>query len=389
MSEIVHDLLKEVEQLETATKELEKTSSQADAYHQELLNKKSEHENNIQLLNLEAIKAAQEAATLSQQAAQASLNQGQKLKAEIFEISEANFNWRQAIRNAAKEIKSAKSTMTIMMVVAIIFSLSAAGAAGYFAYTLQKQNSQLKGEVMDILATEHTLLKKNFALKIDELAYVVENMNSSLSKIAVSPAISAGKNMLSPSAPETIEQNITADTLTNTSPEATDQLSLSLEKEQQNTLDKNLLNNESQIEQNQEALNNEELSKIQETLSHLKNEVEKNNLLLTKIESEKSIPSATNLSNTSTTASSENSKKLANLSWLIRQQSKKITTLEKAITQLKSLDSSSQVSQMSLMVSKVQKQHSEVQAQLQSIKKSLNELTELSKEPPPYSYKAK
>lgn len=394
MSEIVHDLLKEVEELETATKELEKTSSQADAHHQKLLDKKSVHQNNIQLLNLEAIKAAQDAATLSQQAAQASLNQGQKLKAEIFEISEANFNWRQAIRNATNEIKSAKSSMTIMLVISIVFSLSAAAAAGYFAYKLQKQNALLQGEIVDIVATEHGLLKKDITLKIDELASVIETMNYPQRNLT--PTENSNTLIIDQKQPLTEQPENKPDFDTTSMTDNAANLAVDENKVNKvQTIDTPTLDSENKeksqavAENTNSALINTELENIKKEMVKLENAIASNQQLLQQINNHKNTNSNPATNNN---ISAKNSKKLDSLSWLIRQQSKKVNALEKSMSNLgniKTTPAAKDLEAMRLTLENIQQQQKHLKNQMKAVDKSLAELTELSKEPPPYSYKAK
>jgi hypothetical protein len=69
------------------------------------------------------------------------------------------------------------------MSTSIIFSLVVLGAMGYLFYAMQKQQAIFKGEVLDIIATENTLLNKQVTLKIDELASVIENLEYEISQL--------------------------------------------------------------------------------------------------------------------------------------------------------------------------------------------------------------
>lgn len=186
MSEIVDDLLHEVEQLEASTQDLEssvqKVNQQVDQAKKADQNASAE----ANLLALEAAKTAQEASIQSQKAAQISIKQAEQLKAQALELNESNFNWRQAVRNAAKDFQSAKSSFAIMLTISIVISLSAAGAVGYLFYAMQKEEAKFKGEVLDIITTENTLLNKKITLKMDELASVIENLTYEVSKMNTS-----------------------------------------------------------------------------------------------------------------------------------------------------------------------------------------------------------
>ena len=381
MSEIVDDLLQEVKELESATKELEAASSSAKSHEHALMKKSTEHQNALQLLNIEAIKTAQNSAKLSQNAAEASLKQGQKLKSEIFEINEANFNWRQAIRNSAKDFKSVKSSVSIMLAVSIAFSLSAAGTAGYLVYKMQKQSALLEGEIVDIVTTEHALLKKDITLKIDELAAVIETMNY-------------------PQRTDSDDLNTQASEQQNTENYNVDIVDRSTNKVNTDSIQhNNAISDQGQhsnrtVELTEKNKNNDSTMLIAE-LDYLKSEVaqqsaaiKNNHHLLTELKTDISNIKATN-PNTDSKSSQDNSKKLDSLSWLIRQQSKKVSAIEKDIAAIQTAPAGKQFDIMKLSLEKIQLQQTQLQKQLQTLDKSLEELTELSKDPPPYSYKAK
>jgi len=182
MSDIVDDLLEEVEQLEKSTQALETSVQKTVNQSQQVNESNAKASAEANLLALETAKTAQEAAIQSHQAAQSSIKQADSLKSQALELTESNFNWRQAVRNAAKEFKPAKNSFTIMLATSIIFSLIALGAMGYLLYAMQKQEAQFKGEVLDIITTENMLLNKKITLKIDELASVVEMLSLQVSK---------------------------------------------------------------------------------------------------------------------------------------------------------------------------------------------------------------
>lgn len=188
MSDIVDDLLEEVEQLEESTQALETTVKDTSNQNQQAQEANKKASSEAALIALEAAKTAQEASTQSHQAAQSSIKQAELLKAQTIELNDSNFNWRQAVRNAAKDFQAAKSSFSIMLITSIVFSLIVLGIMGYLLYAMQKEQAQFKGEVLDIIATENTLLNKKITLKVDELASVIESMTFQISKLNKSDA---------------------------------------------------------------------------------------------------------------------------------------------------------------------------------------------------------
>jgi len=137
-------------------------------------------------LALEAAKAAQVAAENSQKSSELAIKNAHELKAELVELSDSNYAWRQAVKSASKELKTTKNTVSLLATISIIFSIAAAGIMGYYLYSLNKKYEQLKGEVLDIIQTENTLFQKKFSTKVDELSSLIEFLTSKIEKISPS-----------------------------------------------------------------------------------------------------------------------------------------------------------------------------------------------------------
>ncbi len=389
MSEIVDDLLNEVEQLESATKELESSTETVKQKQQTLADSSAKASSEAHLIALQTAKTAQEAASESQKAAEASIKQAEALKAEILELNESNFNWRQSVRNAGKDFKSAKSSMTIMLVTSIIFSLIAIGAAAYLLYSIKKQNEQYKGEVLDIIATENALLKKNITLKVDELAYVIENMQAPINQAALhmqdhkpsaqtepaveQPAGSPNEPALETTQPTEQEQTseVAATETTDQKPaeyhEAAPMVSQSAFSSEEG---QQLISSVDWIKAH--AVTGEDLQKVKSLVADLQQQL---------IKLEQQSPTTTTSGLTA-----DQIKKLDGIGWLVRKQSKAIEELEKQLSALQKPSVGKDYTQQFQSISAEQKA---MKKQLAQIEKALDELTELSKEPPPYSYRAK
>lgn len=404
MSEIVDELLKEVQELESATDTLETSSDKMQQQQQDYDNAKAGAAMEPDLIALETAKTAQEAAKQSQLAAQASIRQTENLKSEILEITESNFNWRQAVRHANQEFKAAKSTFSIMMITAILFSSIALAAAGYFMYSMKKQNEQLKGEIIDLLANENALLKKSINLKMDEMASVIENLNHPANVAAnhlktaehnqtidiaseAIPELSAMHNQTG-EAENTVTQTATQ-TETNPATNQVDKQSLMADESANQTTnkpnDKPAMNPAAMSADEKEQLMSQlswlkENSMTKEDLVSIKAELDKLN---TQVQALKTVKSASGLS-------AEQTKKLDGVHWLVRQQTKQIEELAKelkAVTTPKP-DEKSATQTMSEF-NAIKAQQAAMADQLKQIQKTIDELSELSKEPPPYSYKAR
>ena len=129
-------------------------------------------------VSLEAAKISQASAENSQQAIEAAIKLSHEQKKQTIELSDSTIAWRNSVSKANKAIASSKSTMAIMLTASIIVSLIAMGVVGYLYYSLNKKNELMKGEVLDIIATELSLSGKKNQLKLDQLASLFESLNA-------------------------------------------------------------------------------------------------------------------------------------------------------------------------------------------------------------------
>ncbi|MEA3404824.1 MAG: hypothetical protein U9R28_03675 [Pseudomonadota bacterium] len=183
-TQITDDLLEELEELESSAAQLDKQVSDTQAKKTTLDKLDSPSTIDATSLALEAAKTAQEAADQSQKAAEASLNHSNRQKEQIMELSDANFSWRQAVKSANKEIKSARTTFAIMLSVSVITSLIAMSVLGWLFYSMHKKETAFKSEILDILQTENALLTKQITVKVDELSALIEFMTADIQKIS-------------------------------------------------------------------------------------------------------------------------------------------------------------------------------------------------------------
>lgn len=181
---ITDDLLEELEQLETSSEELEAQTENTRRKQQEYQEMGSAENLDATAVMLEAAKTAQEAASQSQKAAETSIKHANKQKEQIMELSDANFAWRQAVKSANNEIKSAKSRFSIMLSATVVTSVVTVSALGWMLYNMQQKEAQYKGEVLDILQTENGLLSKEITIKVDELASLIELLSADIQKFS-------------------------------------------------------------------------------------------------------------------------------------------------------------------------------------------------------------
>lgn len=179
MSNIVDDLLQEVEQLEESTQQLNGNVEKVATQNSEL---KSGETSSIDadLIALETAKTAQEASLQSHLAAKAAIKMAEQLKSQSLELEEFNYNLRQSNRTTSKEIQSAKTTFVGLMVGSVVVNVIALSVIGYLFYESKQQNSQFKDQTLDIIKIESNLLSKKITLKVDELSSLIEAMSADL-----------------------------------------------------------------------------------------------------------------------------------------------------------------------------------------------------------------
>lgn len=192
MSDTADDLLNELSNLNEATEEMEQKVTSATS-KKASLDENSHKAASMDAVSvaLEAAKTAHMAAEQSQHAADKAINLAHEQKTQIVELSDANIAWRQSLRSAAKDIKSARNAVSVMMSISITASLASVGALGWLLYSLNNQYEQLKGDVLDIITTENTLFTKNLTLKVDQLSSLIEALASDIQRLNQNPMASA------------------------------------------------------------------------------------------------------------------------------------------------------------------------------------------------------
>jgi hypothetical protein len=174
MKDIADDLLDELVELEDTSKTLQTEVKRAQTSKQ-TLNALSEDVQAVSVTAmLEASALAQEAALHNQQAAEMNLKIHTEQKLQINELTEVGGAWRQAIRNANQEAKSAKGYFAGLLITSIITSVITVGAISWFLINDQKNQQQIQTAVLDLIQTESGLHYRQINLKIDELAAVLE-----------------------------------------------------------------------------------------------------------------------------------------------------------------------------------------------------------------------
>lgn len=344
MSKIVSELLDEVEQLEDATQNLEAQTDSVKQKAEQVSSANAKVNQQAQLIALETAKVAQEAAQESQKAAAAAIKQADQYKAQVIDLSDSNQNWRKSLRTSVDDFKSTKSTITKMVVFVTIISFCMIGAAGYLLYASKKQAEMSKGELLDILSTENALLKKSMTLKIDELASVIENL----------------------SLPEHGPAHLPVKATAQTSSEAKS--------------DNPQVNNSTLVWLEENGISKDQWQQLEAELIQIKAHISS----LT----ETSANSTKTAEKTNTTLTTEQTKALKDLSYLVRRQSKSIAAINAQVKKLQyPTASSKQTLQAELDTIKLQQV--QLNAELIKVQKELKILTDLAKQPVPYSYRAK
>lgn len=175
MTDIADDLLDELGQLEEATSNLE-SETQKVKHSDDSSSQKPAEALDAANVALEAAKASQAAATESQKAADTALKLTNEQKSQVMELADANLSWRQTLRAANSEIKSARGSATVLMVFTISITLIAMSVMGWFYYNIQKKMEMYKGDILDLLKTDNKLFNKQMTLKVDQLSSLIEGM---------------------------------------------------------------------------------------------------------------------------------------------------------------------------------------------------------------------
>jgi len=343
MSNIVDDLLQDVDQLEANTQAME-----SDIQHLEqqknTLNDATQTAHNKTLLN--TAKTTQEAAKQSHLAATTSIKLSEQLKGRNAELEEISNNWRQAVRNTLREQQTAKKYFALMMGTTFAVSIISLSSIGYLVYLLNQQNAHYKGEVLDIIQTESKLLSNKLIMKSDELASLTEGMSADIKRLSGSPT----SNTLNKS--NSTKHNNKEQTIQNAPVQAVPSLNIEQLTAQHN-----------------------ELKQLIKAMLSTSKKV-KNTLTPTKL-----------------TSSPEQLKKLNDLSWLIRQQGKALKAIQKTLSKNTPSSSGNKQLQRTLEalkgeLSALNQQQTKIQQQLKSLQDRLSKRPAKPVKNAPYSYKS-
>lgn len=378
MSNIVDDLLQEVEQLDESTQQLNDNVEKVVTQNSQL---KSGEKSSIDadLIALETAKTAQEASLQSHLATKAAIKIAEQLKSQSLELEEFNYNLRQSIRTSSKETQSAKTTFIALMVGSVVVNVIALSVIGYFFYENNKQNSQFKGQTLDIIKIESNLLSKKITLKVDELSSLIEAMSADLirmksafntpvkidSSIDENPAETSPETVMdeqAPDAKESQQAEVEAEGATTAiTPETEDEIQTPAATNQPIT--------------EQSAIDYSELKALVE-----------------KILAEQHKLQAMTLAGSATSSLEPSQvKKLNGISWLVRKQEKALKAIQANLTNGAADSSNSQginktLNELKSQLRLLTEQQLSIQNQVTNLQ---TDLTKLAAKPPPYSYKSK
>ncbi|GEM_PF-2633038 len=344
-------------------------------------------------LALEAAKAAQEAAENSQKATEMAIKNAHELKAEVVELSDSNYAWRQAVKNANKEIKSAKNMVSILATISIIFSFAAAGIMGYYLYSLNKKYEQLKGEVLDIIQTESTLFQKKFNTKVDELSSLIEFLNSKVDKLSknspqtthITPVTIHSSEQAEETPPSSKQMTVQYHTQTAHKHTITEKVSVQNQPNQHAT-------ESYSTHINPKAL--EELNQIVQKILHKQQALEsliQQTLHATQQNAHRPTIIPDHTQTVMAKLSPEDEKKLAAIRWLIKVQNKKIKAIQHALKKGTKQEKRSEYMQLQTTLKAIQQQVQNLQNQQNELKsevQSLKEETQKLSIHRPYYYRA-
>ncbi len=406
MSNIVDDLLQEVEQLEESTQQLNDNAQKVSSQNSQL---KSDETTSIDadLIALETAKTAQEASLQSHLAAKAAIKMAEQLKSQSLELEEFNYNWRQSIRTTSKEIQSAKTTFIALMTGSVVVNVIALSVIGYFFYETNKQNSQFKGETLDIIQIESNLLSKKITLKVDELSSLIEALSADIMRmkktfntpITIHPALNElpskdEHTTLSEDIKSNSEQtlDVAAQTEVDNQPEAKQTVDMHTTVPH---LDKAVpaVENHTNVNEYQKPEATPSVTSEQMKIDYT--DIKK---LVEKILAEQQKLQATTLASSATTSlMPAQVKKLNDISWIVRKQEKTLKAIQASLASKAPLGKSentqaiNQTLNQTLNELKVQlrlltEQQLTIQGQVKNLQ---TDLTKYTATPAPYSYKAK
>jgi len=416
-TQITDDLLEELEELESSSVQMDKQVNDTQAKKAKLDKLDSPSAIDATSLALEAAKTSQEAADQSQKAAEASLSHANRQKKQVMELSDANFSWRQAVKSANKELKSAKSRFAIMLSVSIITSLITMSVMGWLLYSMHKKEAAFKGEILDILQTENALLTKQITIKVDELSALIELMTADIQKInKMGMAIQANTSNQA-SMPANDQPVAPSKDVTETKDAIMPIIDLASEADPKKQTQENLPTEAAPEAETQKPAPEAKPEPMVEKV-HTSNVTMDSSLtdthyaeikqLIEKILSEQHKLQATTLAPQATSSAAgltaKQDKQLKDISWLVRKQAKTLEQIKKTISQQPAAQNSKQPTvsnrqaqqtykaiQGSLIelkdqLGKLQAQQNQLQSQVDGLQKETKILSDAAK---PYSYQIK
>jgi hypothetical protein len=376
MSNIVDDLLQEVEQLEESTQQLNGNVEKVATQNSEL---KSGETSSIDadLIALETAKTAQEASLQSHLAAKAAIKMAEQLKSQSLELEEFNYNLRQSNRTTSKEIQSAKTTFVGLMVGSVVVNVIALSVIGYLFYESKQQNSQFKGQTLDIINIESNLLSKKITLKVDELSSLIEAMSADLirmknalnSPVKIHSAVN--ENSGKTPAKTVMEEQVTDAKAGQ--PAESDIAATAIAHQTGDEIKTPAITNHSTTEQS--AIDYSELKVLVEKI----------------LAEQQKLQAMTLAGSTTSSLDASQVKKLNGISWLVRKQEKALKAIQANLSNGAADSSTSKEINETLNELKSQlRLLTEQQITLQNQVKNVQaDLTKLVAEPAPYSYKSK
>lgn len=395
MSDTADDLLDELSQLEDASADMQNKVKTASDNNKKLEAAGDADSLDSAALSLEAAKTAQLAAEQSQNAADAAIKLSHEQKAQVMELSDSNIAWRQSLRTASNDLKSAKNAVTIMMTVSIVLSIISVGIMGWLLNSLNKKNEALKGDVFDIINTENTLFNKNLNLKIDQLSSLIEALAADIQRLSrstpeQSSMSSSGEKRFSLPDPEVKPK---------TQPEKPAEPTSTSKEPQVSAMDTKTIRpdlTELKSEMHQLSSSREkQLKHIQGLLDQILNAQEKiQATALHQASKKQALPTTTVVSSGLT---DEQVKKLNGIAWAVSTQRKLLKEIQKTLSAQppikatpdktpKALDKiDASLKHLSTQVRELKTQQDHIQKKVQGLE---NVTQELAARPQPYSYRS-
>ncbi len=367
---------------------------------------------------LETAKTAQDAATKSQEVAEANLKLAEDLKTQERELSEANFNWRQSFRSAVSTLNKTKGQFVVMMAITLITCMIAIGVISFLYYSIQQKEQAMKGEILDLLQNEQAIFNKDMNVKVDQITAMMEMVQYQVEQALIkdaamheqSPAnqdvqtgetadlttLPAGDNidnaplvnLVSDSMkPSKQTEESTEEVASNHKDESPVQMATAVELSSENVASiKKVISQEIQT-----------LDKsLRETMIQLSNRQKEILEKLSSIEKQQMASSAPQASKTTVIPgeaqlNKEQTKQLRNIHWWVSQQDKAIKRIEKSLSGSSKKDKSGEVSQrlntIDTQMKQMRTQQTLIESQLEKLQASVKHLIDKSNES--YSYKAK